>query len=122
EGAVIAPVRIAIGCPKVTDGLVKGVTVAHVPRQQSGLSRAGMGAGQRPATPHRIVCQVQWLHDLDHGLDLHIAQLPEIEVPSAISLSPAEENVTGGLHQALSDNHSLPPIFEGTFSCVWFEH
>ena len=62
------------------------------------------------------------VHDLDHRLDLHIAQLPEIEVPSSLTFSPAKKNVAGRLHKALADNHSFRPILEATLARVGFEY
>ena len=47
---MVTPVLVGVGLGEVGDGVVEGGRVAEVGRDRDPVTRAGMRAGQRPAT------------------------------------------------------------------------
>ena len=81
-----------------------------------------MGAGQHPAAILGIDVHRGRVVHLDHRLDLHIVQLADVEVAAAAAVGPSQEQIAGGLHQALADDHALAVIVVRRLSQIGFQH
>src|SRR5262247_1643491 len=82
-----------------------------------------MRSGESPAarcgkiSEDSRVCRVEW-----HPY-FHVAKLANVEMPSGFqSDRPAEENIARGLHQTLSDHHSLAMSCKRAASSVALQH
>src|SRR5512139_1177295 len=78
-----------------------------------------MGAGERPAAELRVERHRLGSHPLDHRRSLAIPELTDVEV-TVLAIwpfrsHPAEEDVAGGLHQALAFDH--PPTLMLELTC-----
>jgi len=58
-----------------------------------------------------------------HGwLDLHVAQLPDIEILGCRACAPAQKDVAGRLHHVVSVHNPLPVVGEDALTSVRFQH
>lgn len=89
-------------------GIAEGVALADVAgdlcRAAAGL---GVGVGQGTSADSCISGEGTFVIVLEVRRDLHVAQLAHVEVAAAGAGGPAEEEVAGGLHQALALDHPL---------------
>ncbi len=66
-----------------------------------------------PTAQLRVAQQQVVVEQFDIRRQLHVAQLPEIEMTSGRSGRPAEKNVARGLQHALPAHHALAVVMHG---------
>jgi len=71
-----------------------------------------MGAGERASADAGVAGQRDGVERRGIGRELHVAQLPHVELPSGGPLDPAEEDVRGRLHELLPHHHPLARLAE----------
>jgi hypothetical protein len=71
-----------------------------------------VGPRQHPAAQLSIALQVCLFHDLDHWLDLGVAELADEVLALALACArrPTEEHIAGCLHDALANHHALSRV------------
>src|SRR5215212_5273345 len=114
KGLVVALVLVGVGSGEVGDGPVEGVAVAEVGGDGYSVARAGVGAGEGRRTDPCVQCHHRGAHGVDVRRSLPIAQLADVEIPGlpvdAGQSLPTEEDVAGGLHQALPGDDALAAV------------
>ena len=92
----------------------KRVTVAEVAGDRRGVTRARMRAGQGPAAQARVGPHGRGTHRLDDRGSLPVPELADVEVPrhpvDPVGPDPAEQDVTGRLHEPLTLDHPMPVV------------
>src|SRR5262245_48182887 len=102
KGAVVALRLARILDGELAHGIIEDLAGAHVACDHGGAPRAGRRPWESPAADRAVGAQIGGVEVLDDGAGLHVAQLADVEVPPAVTQSPAQEKVTGSLHQALA--------------------
>src|SRR6516165_1346758 len=121
EGVPVALVLIGVGHREVREGLVEGLRLPEITRDQPGRAGTRVCAGERPSTGLRVLPHGRWREEPDKRLELHVAELPHVEVATLGPDGPAQEQVAGRLHEALADHHPLAPVGIGRGAHVGLE-
>ena len=77
-----------------------------------------MSAGKSPTTDIRVPLQLNRRETLDWKDKFHVSQLAHVEIMTASTSKPSEENVAGGLDQSFSNHHALSLILEWALTRV----
>ncbi len=63
---------------------------------------------ESPAADHRILKHHARCECLHQGLDFHVLELANVEMPTMLPFSPPQEEVTGRLHHPVTMHNPLP--------------
>src|SRR6516162_10236342 len=121
ERFVVALALIGVGNREVRDGLVEGVALAEVATDLGRLTRARVGAGQRPRTRLGVLTHDTRRVHLDEHLDLHVPELPHIKMTAQLTFRPAEEEIAGGLHEPTTSHDALAVVGVGALTRITFQ-
>ena len=120
---MVALVLIGVGQRKRRDGPVEGVALTHVPAQQGGTPRPGVGKGESSSAPGGIEIHLGETERLHADTDLDVPQLADEEMASdELALAPPEEHVTGWLHEPVAVHDALAVVWKDTRTGVRLEH
>jgi hypothetical protein len=73
---------------------------------------------QRPSAKLGILHHGGWTEYLDQQFDLHVPELPNVEVPSSRPDAPAQEEVAGRLHKPVTVHDPLAMVTESALPCI----
>src|SRR4051794_15946917 len=111
ECLVVLLVLVGVTLGEGHERAVEGVATAQVRGDGDTVARPRVGTGQRGAAQLAEGPHAGRHHRLGFGDALPVPQLPYVEVTSAtvdpLDPLPAEEDVTGGLHEPLTGDHAL---------------
>src|SRR5215204_3647545 len=110
ESCMVPLGLVGVGLREVDDGPVEALALAQVGCDLHAVAGAGMRTGKRPAAEARIKDQLFGRHALYLRRALHVSQLTPVVVAARFATKPAEEDVAGGLHQALAGHHAVSPV------------
>src|SRR4029453_2019609 len=107
---MVAFALIGIGDRERCNGFVEGVAPAEIAADLCRCTGAGVRARQRPGTDLGVLAHHARTEQLDHGPDLHVPELADVEIPAGLALRPAEEDVARRLHQSVAVYNPLAMI------------
>ena len=81
-----------------------------------------MRPGQRPSADSSVSPQNINVPSLDDRRDLHVAQLPNVNIATIFPSRPAQEEAAGRLHEVLACDEALTVIPVKAFARVRFKH
>ncbi len=81
-----------------------------------------MGSSQRPSADFRVMLELAGGKAFDGHRKFHIPQLADEKVLPGFGPQPAQEDVAGGLHQALADHDAFSLVVEGALARIWLQH
>src|SRR5215470_6510230 len=122
ERLPVALVLVRVGHREVREGPIERLRLPEIARDQPGCARARVRAGERPPTGFRVLPHGPWREELGERLELHVAELAQVEVTTLGPDRPAQEQVAGCLHEALAYHHPLATIGIGGGARVGLEH
>src|ERR1700722_821654 len=113
QGGVVALVLVGVQPGELGDRLLERRRAAEVGGDLDPVAPARVRAGRGPPAVLRVQPQAAGNHRVDGEGELPVAKLPDVEVPGLAVLrlgfcaDPAEEDIAGGLGEALAGHH--PP-------------
>ena len=107
---MVAFALIGVGDRERCNGFVEGVGRAEVPADLCGRTGAGVRARQCPGANLGVLGHHARTEQLDHGPDLHVPELADVEMPAELALRPAEEDVARRLHHSVPVHNPLAMI------------
>src|SRR4051812_13991636 len=115
EGRVVGLGHVGVRLCERGDGAVERGALAEVRRDGDAVARAGMRAGERPATHPAVAAQRGYVDRLDVDRALPIPQLADVEVADVAVerrsiADPTEKDVARGLHQSLAFHDPLARV------------
>src|SRR5580658_3700756 len=81
-----------------------------------------MSARQRPTTPLTELNRIGRAECVHVGLELDVAELPDIEMTTGFAGAPAQKDITRRLHQPMPLHDPLPLVPKGALSRVGLKH
>src|SRR5262249_55586606 len=93
EGRMIALGLVRVRHRKTADPVVESVLPSQIACDPPGIAGLGMRTSEHPAACFGIHRQHFRVVGLDHRTQLHVAQLPDVEVPTLRARRPTEEDV-----------------------------
>src|SRR5215831_17900851 len=115
-------VLVGVGHREVREGLVESLRLSEIAGDHSRRAGARMRPGQGPATRFRVLPHGERGEELGQRLELHVAELPYVEVGALGPDSPAQKEIAGRLHEALTDHYPLAAVGVGRGAHVRLEH
>lgn len=111
ERPVVLLVLVRVRLGERHERPVEDVAPAQIGGDGDPVARPRVRAGQRGTAQLAEGAHTGRHHELGFGDPLPVPQLPYVEVPSAavdaVGPLPAQEDVTGGLHEPLARDHPL---------------
>src|SRR5271170_4145750 len=115
---IVALVLLRIGSREIGHRFVELIAFAQIARDQGGLACPSVCPSQRPTAKVRVLAHHTEGEELDQQLDLHVMQLPDIEVAALTGLGPSEKQVAGRLTQPQTVHDPLAVICIDTLTDI----
>ncbi len=120
KSGVILPGLVGVRLGEGSKSALESLASPQVATDLSRVAGARMGTGESPATEPTVVDETLGGQTREIHGQLHVSQLANIEV-DGVRFRPPKEEITGGLHDALSTDDPASMAGIGTGAKMTFE-